>query len=349
MEYSAHQIATLINGEIIGNPQVTVNNLSRIEEGAPGTLSFLANPKYEDYLYKTLASIVIVNKDFKPKTEIEATMIKVDDPHKAFAKLLDAYNTKTNGLHGIEQPCHIAPTATIGSNSALAAFVYVSHRAKIGDNCKIYSNVSIGNDVVIGNDVIIHPGVKIYQKCVIGDRTIIHANVVIGSDGFGFTKNADGSYTKVPQIGNVVIEQDVEIGANTTIDSATLGSTIIRKGVKLDNLIQIAHNVEIGENTAIAAQVGISGSTKIGKRCSIGGKAGITGHLEIADDVCIGAGSGVAKSILVPGTTVLGAPAKELNETKKIWVSQKKLPDMWDQLNKLQHEIAALKKQMGEE
>jgi UDP-3-O-[3-hydroxymyristoyl] glucosamine N-acyltransferase len=347
MEYSAHQIATLINGEVIGNPQVTVNNLSRIEEGGPGTLSFLANPKYEDYLYKTMASIVIVNKNFKPKTEIEATMIKVEDPHKAFAKLLEAYNTKTNGLHGIEQPCHIAPTATIGNNSALAAFVYVSHRAKIGSNCKIYSNVSIGNDVVIGNDVIIHPGVKIYQKCVIGDRSIIHANAVIGSDGFGFTKNTDGSYTKVPQIGNVIIEEDCEIGANTTIDSATLGSTIIRKGVKMDNLIQIAHNVEIGEHTAIAAQVGISGSTKIGKRCSIGGKAGITGHLEIADDVCIGAGSGVAKSILTPGTTVLGAPAKELNETKKIWVSQKKLPDMYEQLNKLQHELAALKKELG--
>jgi UDP-3-O-[3-hydroxymyristoyl] glucosamine N-acyltransferase len=349
MEYSAHQIATLIDGEIIGNPQVTVNNLSRIEEGGPGTLSFLANPKYEDYLYKTLASIVIVNKNFQPKVDVEATMIKVDDPHKAFAKLLEAYNTKTNGLHGIEQPCHIAPSATIGSTSALAAFVYVSHRVKIGNNCKIYSNVSIGNDVVIGNDVIIHPGVKIYQNCVIGDRTIIHANTVIGSDGFGFTKNADGSYTKVPQIGNVIIEEDVEIGANTTIDSATLGSTIIRKGVKLDNLIQVAHNVEIGEHTAIAAQVGISGSTKIGKRCSIGGKAGLTGHLEIADDVSIGAGSGVSKSILNPGTIVLGAPAHELTEAKKIWIAQKKLPDMWEQLNKLQREVESLKNQLSKE
>src|SRR5688572_23173491 len=227
MEYSAHQIASLINGEIIGNPQVTVSNLSKIEEGSPGTLSFLGNPKYEDYIYQTLASIVIVNKDFVPRTKVEATLIKVEDAYKAFAKLLETYNTKTNGLHGIEQPCHIAPTATIGTNSALASFVYVSHRAKIGNNCKIYSNVSIGNDVVIGNDVIIHPGVKIYQKCVIGDRTIIHANAVIGSDGFGFTKNKDKSYSKVPQIGNVVIEEDVEIGANTTIDSATLGSTFI--------------------------------------------------------------------------------------------------------------------------
>jgi UDP-3-O-[3-hydroxymyristoyl] glucosamine N-acyltransferase len=346
MEYSAQQIATLIDGEVLGDPQVTVNNLSKIEEGCPGTLSFLGNPKYEDYLYKTKASIVIVNKDFKPKSSVESTLIRVLDPHKAFAKLLEAYNTKTNGLHGIEQPCHIAPTATIGSNTALAAFVYVSHRAQIGQNCKIYSNVSIGNDVVIGNDVIIHPGVKIYQKCVIGDRTVIHSNTVIGSDGFGFTKNSDGSYTKVPQIGNVIIEEDVEIGANTTIDSATLGSTIIRRGVKMDNLIQIAHNVEIGEFTAIASQAGISGSTKIGKRCSIGGKAGITGHLEIADDVNIGAGSGVAKSILKPGTTVLGSPAMELNETKKVWITKKKLPEMFERLNKLHHELEALKKKI---
>lgn len=349
MEYSAHQIAALIDGEVIGNPQVTVNNLSKIEEGTPGTLSFLGNPKYEEFIYNTQASIVIVNKDFKPKLQVGATLIKVLDPHKAFAKLLEAYNTKTNGLHGIEQPCHIAPTASIGNNTALAAFVYVSHRAKIGKNCKIYSNVTIGNDVVIGNDVIIHPGVKIYQNCVIGDKSIIHANVVIGSDGFGFTKNVDGSYTKVPQIGNVIIEEDVEIGANTTIDSATLGSTIIRRGVKMDNLIQIAHNVEIGEFTAIASQVGISGSTKIGKRCSIGGKAGITGHLEIADDVNIGAGSGVAKSILKRGTTVLGAPAMELNETKKIWISKKKLPEMYEQLNRLQHEMIELKKLLGKD
>jgi len=346
MEYSAHQIASLINGEIIGNPQVTVNNLSKIEEGGPGTLSFLGNPKYEEYIYNTLSSIVIVNKAFTPKNKIEATLIKVEDPYQAFSTLLSAYNTKTNGLHGIEQPTHIAPTATIGTNTAIAAFVYVSHRAQIGNNCKIYSNVSIGNDVVIGNDVIIHPGVKIYQKCIIGDRTIIHSNAVIGSDGFGFSKNKEGVYTKVPQIGNVVIGEDVEIGANTTIDSATLGSTIIGKGVKLDNLIQIAHNVEIGENTAIASQAGISGSTKIGKRCSIGGKVGITGHLEIADDVNIGAGSGVAKSILKPGTTVLGSPAMELNETKKMWITQKKLPEMLEQLNKLHYELEALKKKL---
>ena len=194
MKYSAHEIASLINGEIIGDPKVTVNNLSKIEEGGPGTLSFLANPKYEDYIYNTLASIVIVNKNFVPKSQVEATLIKVDDAYQAFAQLLDTYNTKTNGLHGIEQPVHISVTATIGKSSSLAAFVYVSHRVKIGNNCKIYSNVSIGNDVVIGNDVIIHPGVKIYQKCIIGDRTIIHSNAVIGSDGFGFTKNEDFTY-----------------------------------------------------------------------------------------------------------------------------------------------------------
>lgn len=348
MEYSAHQIATLINGEIIGNPQVTVNNLSKIEEGVPGTLSFLGNPKYEEYVYNTLASIVIVNKDFIPKNQVETTLIKVDDAYKAFAKLLDTYNTKTNGLHGIEQPCHIAPTATIGNNSALAAFVYVSHRAKIGKNCKIYSNVSIGNDVIIGDDVIIHPGVKIYQKCVIGDRTVIHSNAVIGSDGFGFAKNEDGSYLKVAQIGNVVIEEDVEIGANTTIDSATLGSTFIRKGVKMDNLIQIAHNCDIGEFTAIAAQVGISGSTKIGKRCTIAGQVGIVGHVEIADDITIGAQSGVTRSFKTPGITILGGPAYELSEAKKIYISTRRVPDMHDKLRLLEKEIEALKKQFGE-
>jgi len=344
MEYSAHQIASLINGEIIGDPQVTVNNLSKIEDGSPGTLSFLGNPKYEDYIYRTLASIVIVNKSFVPKNQVEATMIKVDDPYQAFSTLLAAYNTKTNGLHGIEQPVHISPTATIGSNSAIAAFVYVSHRAKIGNNCKIYSNVSIGNDVVIGNDVIIHPGVKIYQKCVIGDRTIIHANAVIGSDGFGFTKGTDGVYAKIPQIGNVIIGGDVEIGANTTIDSATLGSTIIGDGVKLDNLIQIGHNVEIGDHTAIAALVGISGSTKIGKRCTIAGQVGIVGHVEIADDITIGAQAGVTRSFTTPGITILGAPAYEINESKKIFIATRRLPHMQDKLKALEKEIELLKK-----
>lgn len=346
MEYSAHQIASLINGEIIGDPQVTVNNLSKIEEGGPGTLSFLGNPKYEEYIYNTLASIVIVNKTFTPKNKIEATLIKVEDPYQAFSTLLAAYNTKTNGLHGIEQPTHIAPTASVGTNTAIASFVYVSHRAKIGNNCKIYSNVSIGNDVVIGNDVIIHPGVKIYQKCVIGDRTVIHANAVIGSDGFGFTKGKDGAYTKVPQIGNVIVGEDVEIGANTTIDSATLGSTLIGNGVKLDNLIQIGHNVEVGDHTAIAALVGISGSTKIGKRVVIAGQVGIVGHVEIADDITIGAQAGVTRSFTTPGITILGAPAYEINESKKIFIATRRLPDMQDKLKSLEKEIAELKKKL---
>lgn len=348
MEYSAQQIASLINGEIEGDSQIKVNNLSKIEEGKPGTLSFLGNPKYEEYIYKTLASIVIVNKSFVPKNQVGATLIKVDDAYKAFSKLLETYNTKTNGLHGIEQPCHIAPTATIGNNTALAAFVYVSPRVKIGNNCKIYSNVSIGNDVIIGDNVTIHPGVKIYQKCVIGDRTVIHANAVIGSDGFGFAKNEDGTYLKMAQIGNVVIEEDVEIGANTTIDSATLGSTFIRKGAKLDNLIQIAHNVDIGENTAIAAQVGISGSTKIGKRCIIAGQVGIVGHIEIADDITIGAQSGVTRSFSNPGITILGGPANELKEAKKIYIGMRRLPDMVDKLRLLEKEMESLKKQLLE-
>lgn len=349
MEYSAHQIASLINGEIIGDPQVKVSNLSKIEEGTPGTLSFLGNPKYEEYVYQTAASIVIVNKDFIPKNKVDATLIKVDDAYKAFAKLLETYNTKTNGLHGIEQPSHIAPTASIGTNTAIAAFVYVSHRAKIGNNCKIYSNVSIGNDVVIGNDVIIHPGVKIYQKCVIGDRCIIHSNAVIGSDGFGFTKDETGAYKKIPQIGNVIIEEDVEIGANTTIDSATLGSTIIRKGAKLDNLIQIGHNVEIGEHTAIAALVGISGSTKIGKRCTIAGQVGMVGHIEIADDCIIGAQAGITRSFTTPGITILGAPAYEMNETKRIFVATRRLPDLIEKVKSMEAELKRLKSEINKE
>lgn len=343
MEYSAQEIASLINGEIVGDPQVKVNSLSKIENGAPGTLSFLGNLKYEDYLYRTAASIVIVNKGFKPKNEVSSTLIQVEDPHKAFAVLLEAYNTKTNGLHGVEQPCFIAPTATIGSNTGIAAFAYIGHRVKIGKNCKIYSGVTLGNDVEVGDDVILYPGVKIYQKCIIGNRTIIHSNAVIGSDGFGFIREKDGSFDKVTQIGNVIIEEDVEIGSNTSIDSATIGSTIIGKGVKLDNHIQIAHNVTIGEHTAIAAQVGISGSVKIGARCNIAGQVGIVGHIEIADDVTIGAGSGVARSFKTPGVTLLGAPATESHEAKKIWIAHKRLPDMLKKIANLEAEIAKLK------
>jgi len=332
----------------VGDPQVTVNNLSKIEEGKPHTLSFMANPKYEDYVYSTLASVVIVNKTFIPVRPVKTTLIKVEDAYQAFTKLLHTYNGK-NGHHvtGIQQPSYIASGATTGENVFVGAFAHIGEGATIGKNVKIHAGVYIGDHATVGDDCILYPGVKVYQKCQIGSRVIIHANAVVGSDGFGFARRKDGSYEKIPQTGNVVIEDDVEIGANTTIDSATLGSTIIRKGVKLDNLIQVAHNVEIGEHTVIAALVGISGSTKIGKRCIIAGQVGIAGHLEIADDIIIGAQAGVSKSFTTPGLTLLGAPAYEVNESKKIFIATRRLPDTIQKVAKLEAELEALKKKLG--
>lgn len=344
MEYSAREIATLVNGTIEGYPDVKVSSLSKIEEGRPYTLSFMGNPKYEEYIYNTQASVVIVNRNFQPSKPVSATLIRVDDAYQAFAKLLEAYNSKNSSQQGIEQPSFIAADATLGSDVYVGAFSYIGKGVKIGNRCKIYPGVYLGNYVELGDDCVLHPGVKIYQNCKIANRVIIHANAVIGADGFGYTQNEDKSYTKVSQIGNVIIEDDVEIGANTTIDSATLGSTIIRKGVKLDNLIQVAHNVEIGEHTAIASLVGISGSTKIGKRCVIAGQVGITGHVEIADDITIGAQAGVTKSFTKPGINILGAPAYEAEESKKIFIATRRLPDLIKKIANLEAELAKLKK-----
>ncbi len=344
MEYSAREIAALVNGTIEGYPDVKVSSLSKIEEARPHTLSFMGNPKYEEYIYNTQASVVIVNRNFQPSKPVSATLIRVDDAYQAFAKLLEAYNSKNLTQHGIEQPSLIAADATLGSDVYIGAFSYIGEGVKIGNRCKIHPGVYIGNHVELGDDCVLHPGVKIYQNCKIGNRVIIHANAVIGADGFGYTRNEDKSYTKVSQIGNVIIEDDVEIGANTTIDSATLGSTIIRKGVKLDNLIQVAHNVEIGEHTAIASLVGISGSTKIGKRCVIAGQVGITGHIEIADDITIGAQAGVTKSFTKPGINILGAPAYEADESKKIFIATRRLPDLIKKIANLEAELAKLKK-----
>lgn len=344
MEYSAREIAALVNGTIEGYPDVKVSSLSKIEEGKPHTLSFMGNPKYEEYIYNTQASVVIVNRNFQPSKPVSATLIRVDDAYQAFAKLLEAYNSKNSSQHGIEQPSFIAADVTLGSDVYVGAFSYIGKGVKIGNRCKVHPGVYIGNHVELGDDCVLHPGVKIYQNCKIGNRVIIHANAVIGADGFGYTRNEDKSYTKVSQIGNVIIEDDVEIGANTTIDSATLGSTIIRKGVKLDNLIQVAHNVEIGEHTAIASLVGISGSTKIGKRCVIAGQVGITGHVEIADDITIGAQAGVTKSFTKPGINILGAPAYEADESKKIFIATRRLPDLIKKIANLEAELAKLKK-----
>jgi len=297
MQFTAHELGLLLNGTVEGDPLVPVNQLAKIEEAKTGSLSFLANPKYEQYLYTTDASVVIINNDQVLTAPPKATLIRVDNAYSSFTLLLEKYNTLKLNKTGIEQPCYIHPSAQIGQNGYVGAFAYIGPNAKLGNNTKIYPHTYIADNVIIGNDVTLFPGVKVYFDCKIGNNVIIHSGTIIGSDGFGFAPAADGTYTKISQIGNVIIEDDVEIGANTTVDRATLGSTIIHKGAKLDNLLQIAHNVEIGGNTVIAAQTGISGSTKIGDNCVIGGQVGIVGHLNIARGSQIMAKSGVNKNI----------------------------------------------------
>jgi len=343
MQFSAQQIALLINGQIDGDATVTVNNFGKIEEAQHGQLSFLANPKYEEYLYTTKASIVIINADLALKNNVSSTLIRVPNAYTAFAQLLQQYQQiKQQQLSGIEQPSFIASTASMGAQVYVGAFAYISNHAKVGDNTKIYPGVFIGDNVTIGNNVVLHPGVKIYHDCVIGNNVIIHAGTVIGGDGFGFAPQADGSFQKVPQIGNVVVEDYVEIGSNACIDRATIGSTIIRKGAKLDNLIQIAHNVEIGNHSVIAAQVGISGSTKIGKQVMIGGQAGIVGHITIANGSKINAQSGVSKSIKQPNTAVTGTPAYDYTSALRSQAISRSLPDMEKRIADLERQIQAL-------
>lgn len=334
MEFTAAQIAELLEGEVVGNKSTTVSTLSKIEEGAPGSLSFLANPQYTPYIYKTSASIVIVDKDFVPESEITSTLIKVDDAYGAFAKLLDYYNTVKNNKTGIEQPSFVADSTTVPDDIYLGAFAYVGERVRIGKNVKIYPHVYIGDDVTIGDNTTLYTGVKVYAECKIGSDVTIHSGSIVGGDGFGFAPNSENSYNKVAQIGNVIIEDHVEIGSSTTIDRATLGSTIIRKGVKLDNLIQIAHNVEIGDNTVIAAQSGVAGSTKIGKNCMIGGQVGIIGHLKIGDNVKIAAQSGIGKN-LKDGEVVQGSPAFSHGEYVRSYAIFRRLPDWANKVNQL--------------
>ncbi|MCD4773238.1 MAG: UDP-3-O-(3-hydroxymyristoyl)glucosamine N-acyltransferase [Bacteroidales bacterium] len=317
MKFSAKQIAEVLNGKIEGNPDITVNSLSKIEEGKIGTLSFLANPKYNQYIYKTNASIVIVNSDFIPEKEITTTLIKVENAYSAFASLLEMYNEVKLNKSGVSDQAFISASAQTGKDIYIGEFAYIGENAQIGDNVKIYPQAFIGDNVKIGDNSTVFASVKIYSDCIIGKDCTIHAGVVIGGDGFGFAPQNDKNYKKVAQIGNVIIEDFVEIGANTTIDRATLGSTILRRGVKLDNLIQVAHNVEIGENTVIAALTGISGSSKIGKNCMIAGQVGISGHIEIADEVKIGAQSGVSSSVKKKGAVILGSPAFDISKSRK--------------------------------
>jgi len=338
MNFTAQQIAEILEGDIVGNPNVEVSRLSKIEEGEKGSLTFLSNPKYSPYLYTTKASIAIVNKSFKPEKEIETTLIKVEDAYASFSKLLEFYNQVKNNKLGREEPHFISSTALIGSNEYIGAFAYIGENVTIGENVKIYPNVYVGDNVVIGNNCTLFSGVKVYSETQIGSNCVLHSGVILGSDGFGFAPNKEGVYTKVPQIGNVMIEDDVDIGSATTIDRATLGSTIIRKGVKLDNQIQIAHNVEVGENTVIAAKTGISGSTKIGRNCMIGGQVGFAGHITVGDNVKIGAQSGVTKSVK-DNQVINGTPAFGFSDFNKSYVYFKKLPELVKKINNLEKNI----------
>lgn len=341
MEFSVEQIAGILNGEIVGDSNVSVTGLSKIEEGQPGTLSFLANPKYEEYIYSTGASVVIVNKTFEPRQEIpvSCTLVKVEDAYACFAKLLEAYNQFRVKQPKIEQPSFISDSASVGENLYLGAFAYLGEDVVIGSDVKIYPGAYIGDNVKIGDGCVIYPGVKIYPDCVLGKHCVIHAGAVVGSDGFGFAPNQENEYNKVPQIGNVVLEDFVEIGANTTVDRATLGSTILRKGVKLDNLVQIAHNVEIGENTVMAAQVGVAGSTKVGKNVMMGGQVGVSGHIKIADGVKVAAQSGIPNNIKKEGDVLLGSPAIPIEDFKKSYFGFRKLPMILKRLQAIEEKL----------
>lgn len=345
MEFSAQQIASFLEGEIVGNPNETVNGLSKIEEGKKGTLSFLANTKYEEYIYTTEASIVIVNKTFEPQKALSpsTTLIKVAEAYSCFAKLLGMYDQAMAKQPKIEEHSFVSPTAKIGQDVYIGAFTYISDGAIIADGVHIYPNSFIGDNVRVGKKTKIFAGVKVYRDCVIGEECTIHSGVVLGADGFGFAPNSENNYQKVPQIGNVILEDHVEIGANTCVDRATLGSTIIKKGVKLDNLVQIGHNVVIGDNTVMAAQVGVAGSTKLGKNMMVGGQVGIVGHISLADGTLIGAQSGVPKTITKEGTTLLGSPAYDAEDYKKSYMGFRRLPQILDRLRALEEELAALK------
>ena len=341
ISFTAEQIATVLNGTIEGDSSVVVNNFSRIEDGKPGTLTFLANPKYTHYIYSTDASIVLVNNDFVADQPVKATLIRCFNAYAALAILLDMVEKTKPQKTGIEAMSYITSNVKYGENIYVGAFAYIAENVKIGNNTKIYPQVYIGENVTIGDNTIIYPGAKVYQGCTIGNNCIIHAGAVIGSDGFGFAPE-DGIYKKIPQMGIVIIEDDVEIGANTTIDRAVMDATVVHRGVKLDNLIQIAHNVEIGENTVMAAQVGVSGSTKIGKHCVFGGQVGLGGHITIGDNSSVGAQSGIISNI-ESDSKILGSPAIPVKNFFKSSVVFPKLPDMYRQLAQLQKEVEELK------
>ncbi|HYC41218.1 MAG TPA: UDP-3-O-(3-hydroxymyristoyl)glucosamine N-acyltransferase [Chitinophagaceae bacterium] len=345
MHFTAQQIATLVNGKIEGDPAASVASFAKIEEAGKGQLAFLGNPKYEQHLYTTGASVIIVNESQSLKQPVEATLIRVPDAYAAFAQLLSHYEQFISSeISGIQQPSYIAGSARLGENVFVGAFTYIGEEAQVGNGSKIFPNSFLGDRVRVGKNTVIHAGVAIYPDCVIGDNVTIHAGVVIGSDGFGFLPQPDGSLKKVPQLGNVVIEDNVEIGANTTIDRATMGSTRIRSGTKIDNLVQVAHNVDIGNFTVIAAQAGISGSVKLGRGVLIGGQAGIAGHIEIGDGAKINAQSGVGKS-LQKGKAVTGSPAYDYAAALRSQALSRKLPELERRIRELEEELKRILKQ----
>lgn len=339
MQFTAQQIGILLDGSVDGNPEDTVNQLAKIEDAQSGSLSFLANPKYEHFIYQTNASIVIVNKDFVPSAPVKATMIRVENAYTAFSLLLQQYNSIRLNKKGVEEPNFIHPSAKIGKDVYIGAFAYIGADVVVGDNSKIYPHVYLGDNSAVGSDCTLFSGVKVYHDCKVGSNVIIHSGAVVGSDGFGFAPLEDGSYSKISQIGNVIIEDDVEIGSNTTIDRATMGSTIIRKGVKLDNLIQIAHNVEIGVNTVIASQAGISGSTKIGEQAIIGGQVGVVGHISIAKGSQIQAQSGINRTIIEEGKKWAGTPATPFNSQMRAQVIYNRLPELERKIEELERKL----------
>lgn len=343
MQFTAEQIALMINGKVEGNPSAVAASFGKIEEAKKGQLAFLANPKYEEYLYITGASVIIVNENLELRQPVSTTLIRVPDAYSAFAVLLTKYKELvTQQLIGIQQPSYIAASAKLGENIFVAAFVYIGENVHIGKNVKLFAGVYLGDNVSVGDYTILYPGVKVYNDCVLGKNVTVHAGTVIGSDGFGFAPQTDGTFKKIPQIGNVILEDNVEIGANATIDRATMGSTIVKAGAKLDNLIQIGHNAEIGYNTVIAAQAGVSGSTKIGDNVMIGGQAGIVGHLTIADGSKINAQSGVSKTIKEPNTTVTGTPAYDYNAALRSQVTVRNLPELEKRVKELENMVQQL-------
>lgn len=345
MEFSAKQIAEFIQGTIVGDENATVHTFAKIEEGIPGAISFLSNPKYTHYIYDTQSSIVLVNKDFEPEKEIKATLIKVDNAYESLAKLLNLYEMSKPKKTGVDPLAYIAPTAKIGENVYIAPFACVGDNAEIGDNTSLHPHATVGSGAKVGSNCILYPHATVYHDCRVGNNCILHAGSVIGADGFGFAPSPEG-YEKIPQIGIAILEDNVEIGANTCIDRATMGATIIRKGVKLDNLIQIAHNVEVGSNTVMASQVGVAGSTKIGEWCMLGGQVGVAGHITIGNKVNMGAQSGVHGSIK-DGEALIGTPPIGLKNYFKSSAVFKKLPEMYLELNSLKKEIEELKKQLN--